>query len=334
MKKILIFGATGNVGSYLTKYASEYFDKKEYEIIAVGRRKTGFFDKMGIKYYSVDISKQEDFEKLPTEDIYAVMFLAAEIPSYMSEYDAQKYINSNAIGAFNVFEYCRKVKADRILYTQTVFDISLHNEDGKILKSDLEKKFSYKGDHAVYVITKNFAQDLLKHYHEEYGIKTFVFRLPTIYSYSPYKYYYPNGKKTKRPIYQLIEKAQNGETIEIWGNPKYLTDMVHVYDFSQMLCKAVETNKTEGIYNVGSGHFITLEDKIKTIIKVFSPKDKPSQIKYAPEKKSGGSFLMDISNAQTDLGYEPKYDCLKLLEDYKKEMEIDRFKELRLKKND
>jgi UDP-glucose 4-epimerase len=32
-KKIIIFGATGNVGSYLFKYATEYFDKDEYEII-------------------------------------------------------------------------------------------------------------------------------------------------------------------------------------------------------------------------------------------------------------------------------------------------------------
>lgn len=328
MKKILIFGATGNVGSYLTKYAIEFFNKEDFEIIAIGRRKTDFFKKMGIEYYSVDISKKEEFEKLPKEDVFAVLLLAAEIPSYMSEYNPEKYVQSNAIGAFNVYEYCRKVKVDRIIYTQTIFDIQLHFEDNKILKPDLNKKYSYKGDHAVYVITKNFAQDLLEHYHQEYGIKTFIFRLPTIYSYSPYKYYFPNGIKTKRPIYQLIEKAQKGETIEIWGDPKYTTDMVHVYDFSQMICKAVLCDRNEGFYNVGSGYLVTLEDKIKNIIKVFSSKDNPSKIVYRPDKKSGGA-IMDIENARKELGYEPKYDCLALLEDYKKEMEIDRFKELR-----
>ena len=46
-KKIIVFGATGNVGSYLFKYATEYFDKNEYEIIASGRRKTDFFTKRG-----------------------------------------------------------------------------------------------------------------------------------------------------------------------------------------------------------------------------------------------------------------------------------------------
>jgi UDP-glucose 4-epimerase len=47
-KKIIIFGATGNLGSYLLEYALEYFDKKEYHVIASGRRETDFFKKKGI----------------------------------------------------------------------------------------------------------------------------------------------------------------------------------------------------------------------------------------------------------------------------------------------
>lgn len=331
MKKIIVFGATGNVGSYLTKYCTEYFNGNEYEIIAVGRRKTDFFNKMGIKYYSVDITNEEDFEQLPTENIHAVMLLAAQIPSYMEGYKPAEYIKSNVNGAFNVLEYCRKVKADRILYTQTVFDISLYATDGTILKPDLPRNFSYTGDHAVYVISKNTALELIKHYHEEYGIKSFIFRLPTIYSYSPYQYYHPNGVKKLRPVYQMINKAQNSEPIEIWGDPNYSKDMVHVYDFSQMLCRAVEVDREEGFYNIGTGIPITLKEQIETIVKVFSPKDNPSPIVYCPEKISTGGFLMDVTNAKEELGYEPKYDCLALFEDYKAEMEVDRFKELRMR---
>lgn len=329
MKKIIIFGATGNVGSYLTKYCKEYFNNNKYEIIASGRRKTDIFNNEGIKYYQVDITKEEDFDKLPTEDVHAVLLLAAKIPSYMDEYNAREYIDSNIIGAFNVLEYCRKVKADRILYTQTVFDISLHSESGKILKPDLPRNFSYTGDHAIYVISKNTALELIEHYHQEYGIKKFIFRLPTIYNYSSYQYYYPNGEKKMRPLYQMINKAMNGEPIELWGDPNYSKDMVHVYDFSQMLCKAIEVDREEGFYNVGTGIPVTLKEQIETIIEVFSPSDKKSEIIYRPENKSGGGFLMDITNAKEELGYEPKYDCFKLFEDYKKEMELNRFKELR-----
>jgi UDP-glucose 4-epimerase len=195
----------------------------------------------------------------------------------------------------------------------------------------MKPNFSYTGDHAIYVISKNTALDLIEHYYQEYGLKKFIFRLPTIYSYSPYPYYFPNGVKTKRPIYQMIENAQKGLPIEIWGDPHYAKDMVHVNDFSQMLCKAVEVEQESGFYNVGTGMPITLEEQIRTIISVFSPKESPSEVIYRPDKVCGGGYIMNIENAKKELGYVPQYDCRKLFEDYKSEMEIKRFAELRLK---
>ncbi len=328
-KKIIIFGATGNVGSYVYKYAHEFFNKEEYEVIASGRRKTDFFQKRGLPYYSVDLSVKEDFEKLPQDGVFAVIYLAAQIPSYMEGYHPEKYIQSNIIGAYNVLEYCRKTKVDRILFSTTVFDISLSAADGVVLKPDTPYHFSYKGDHAIYVISKNTAIELIKHYYSEYGLKYFIFRFPTIYNYSSYHYYHPNGIKTLRPVYRMIENAKKGEPIELWGDPNYSKDMVHVYDCAQMICKAVLVNRETGFYNVGTGIPVTLKEQIETIIKVFSPKDHPSQIIYCPEKPCGGGFLMDITNAKEELGYSPIYTVEKLFLNYKEEMEVERFKELR-----
>ena len=132
---------------------------------------------------------------------------------------------------------------------------------------------------------------------------------------------YMNSRETK-----IFKK---GETLEVWGNPLYSKDMVHVNDFSQMLCRAVIVDKEEGFYNVGTGNPITIEEQIKTIVDVFSSPDNRSEIVYHPEKKVSGGFLMDVSNAKEELGYEPKYSFRDLMEDYKKEMEIKRFAELR-----
>ncbi len=329
MKKIIIFGATGNVGSYVLKYAREYFDPNEYEIIASGRRKTDFFEKHGIPYFSVDISNKEDFSVLPHEDIYAVIYLAAEIPAYMDGYHSEKYIYGNIIGAYNVLEYCRITGADRILFSTSCFDIWETAKTGAVIKSHEPLNYSYTGDHAVYVISKNAAIELMEHYHQQYGLKKFVFRFPTIYSYSPFKYYYPNGVKTLRPVYRMIQNAIDSKPIELWGDPSYAKDMVHVYDCAQMICKAVQVDREEGFYNVGTGIPVTMQEQVETIIKVFSPVDKPSEIIYLPDKPYGGGVLMDVQNAKDELGYEPKYTCQKLFEDYKEEMKFDRFKELR-----
>ena len=328
-KKIILFGATGNVGSYMVKYMTEYFNAREYEIVASGRRETKVFEQFGVKYVNLDITDKMAFSSLPQADVYAVILLAAVIPSYMRSYDGEKYLRTNILGTYNVLEYCRKVAVDRILFSTTVFDISLYEKDGVVLKDDLPSKFSYCGDHALYVISKNTALELLEHYHQEYGLKKFVFRFPTIYAYSPYPYYFPNGEKTLRPVYRFIQQASRGEPLELWGDPNYATDMVHVYDCSQMFCKAIQVNRQSGFYNVGTGIPVTLQRKLETIIKVFSPHDHPSAIVYCPEKPNSGGFLMDVSKAKAELGYDPVYTVEKLFKDYKAEMQLQRFRELR-----
>lgn len=319
MKKIIVFGASGNVGSYMVKYMTEYFNSAEYEIIASGRRETEVFSQFGVRYISVDITNPNDFSKLPNEDVYAVVHLAAVIPSYMEEYHSERYLQANIMGTYNILEYCRKVKANRILFSTTVFDISLFEKNGEVLDDDMPANFSYTGDHAVYVISKNTAIELLKHYEAEYGLKVFIFRFPTIYAYSPYQYYFPNGKKTLRPIYRFIDAAIKGEDLELWGDPEYSTDMVHVYDCSQMFCKAIESNRNGGFYNVGTGNPVTLQQKFDAIIKVFSNGENKSKIIYKPEKGNSGGFIMNVDKAKRELGYNPVYTVEKLFEDYKKE---------------
>lgn len=170
----------------------------------------------------------------------------------------------------------------------------------------------------------------MEHYYEKYNLKKFVFRLPTIYAYNAYPYMYnDNGEKVMRPLYVMINRAINSEPLSIWGDPNYSKDMVHVYDFAQMLCKCVLVDRDKGFYNVGTGVPVTLEQQVRTIVDVFSPEDNPSPISYAPEKVSGGGCLMNVDNAKEELGYEPVYGIRKLLEQFKEEMALNRFFELR-----
>ena len=328
-KKIIIFGATGNTGAYLTEYCLDNLDLNVFEVIAVGRKKTHFFEKIGAKYYRVDITNEDDFKKLPTEEIYAVVNLAAILPAYMEGYKPEQYIQTNIVGAFNILEYCRKVKADRILYPQSEGDLSEYWGKEILLKPDMPRKFSFKGDHALYVISKNTAVDMIEHYHQEYGIKSFIFRCPTIYAYTPNEYFYVDGKKRILAYRYLMNQALKGEPIEMWGDPKKAKDIVYVRDFCQMLFKAIFTSKDHGIYNVGTGIGVTLKEQIEGLIEVMSPENKKSIIIECPEKPDSREFIMDITNAKADLGYEPKYYYLDYLKDFKKEMELNRFKELR-----
>lgn len=324
MKKIVVFGVSGDTGKYFVDYFKNNYRGNEYEIVATGTRKSDFFEKNGISYVQADITDKSAFDALP-QDVYAVVDLAGAMPARMKGYDPYKYIDVNITGTLNILEYCRKTKADRILFTQSFGDIKDHSENDPLLRVDMPRNFSFTSDHTIYVMSKNFAVDMIENYHQMYGLKNFIFRLPTIYLWSPVDHYYVDGEIRKIGYRILIDKAAAGEDIEIWGDASRPKDMVYVKDFCQMLYKALFADRDKGYYNVGSGVGTTLFDQIKGMIEVFGVEDRKSKIIMRPDKPNAPQYIMDIQPAVDELGYEPQYDYISMLKDFKSEMEKERF---------
>lgn len=166
------------------------------------------------------MSDASTLEQLPQEGVHAVILLAGLLPAYMSGYNPSDYIDVNSRGALNVLEYCRKSGADRILYAQTISDVlgSVTPENPVIHPYD-DRNIIMTGDHTVYALSKCFAVDLIKHYQAEYGLKGFVFRLPTVYAFTPDKTYNVDGVRRTLGYRLLMDRAMAGETLEIWGDP-------------------------------------------------------------------------------------------------------------------
>lgn len=328
MKKIIVFGATGNIGAYFVDYLYSHLDKEEYKIIAVGRKNSSFYKDLGIDYLKIDINRSEDFEQLPKENVYAVVNLAGLLPAYLKKYNPFSYVETNINGALRILEYARKHEVDRVLYTQTWSVQGGYWGKKEILSPKDPKNLIYTGDHAFYCITKSMIEETMEFYKQEYGIKNFVFRLPNVYLYHPEKTYYVDGIERKIGYRYMIDRASRGEDIELWGNPNAFKDILYIKDLCQMMYKALLANINGGTYNAGTGIKTTLKEQIDGIVKVFSPKDRKSDIIFKPEGDGFTSFVMDISNAKIDLGYEPKYTYIQYLEDYKKEQNLKRFDSL------
>ena len=315
MKKIVVFGASGDTGQYFVRHFLDNYTGNEYQIVATGTRETDCFDQLGVSYYRVDITNKDDFSKLP-KDVYAVVDLAGAMPARMKGYNPYKYIDVNIIGNLNILEYCRTNHVDRILFAQSFGDIKDYGEENPLLTVDLPRKFSFTSDHTIYVMSKNFAVDMIENYHQMYGLKRFIFRLPTIYLYSPVDTFYVDGVQRKIGYRLLIDKARAGEPIEVWGDSSRVKDMVYVKDFCQMLYKALFVDKSCGYYNVGT----SLLDQIKGMVEIFGENGRKSEIIMRPDKPNAPQYIMDITPAVKDLGYEPKYNYLEMLRDFKQEM--------------
>jgi len=318
MKRIVVIGATGSTGLYLT----EHLSKNDYEIVATGlkERSGGYYSIRNIKYASVNISNKNEFRKLPNENIDCIVLLAGMMPARMKGYDPYKYLEINIKGTLNTLEYCRENKIPKIIFAQSHSDVAGHWNTGDFINDDATRITNLKGDHAVYILSKIAAVDLIEHYHQEYGIQNIVFRLPTIYCYWPDATMYVNGSKKEMAYLVFIKKAMNGEPIEIWGNPKIAKDIVYVKDFIQLVERAIISNSAQGIFNVGTGIPTSLDEQIKGVIEIFCSPDRKSEIIYRPEMPSQTSYLYDVTKAKTELGYEVKYPYIEMLKDMKMEM--------------
>jgi UDP-glucose 4-epimerase len=318
---IIVIGATGFIGSYLI----EALVKENKKVVATGRRYSAlnYYKERNIPCIEFDISKKEDFEKLPKENVEAIVLLSALLPANSIDNNSYDYVNTNIIGTLNTLEYCRTNNIKKIISTTSYADVVGFWEKDVALPDDHVRSYSLSDDHASYVISKNAATDFILHYNETCGMSGIIFRLPPVYGVGPHSEIYVDGKLYKSGFQLFIDKAITGEDIELYGDKNVSRDVVSVKDVVSAFVKAVESGRAKGIYNITSGKSVTLEEQVKAIIKVFSTGEKISSIKYNPEKTNNSkSYLFDISKAKKDFGYDPQYvEFEKLVADYKNELE-------------
>ena len=322
---IIIIGATGFIGMY----TAEAFLKKGYQVLATGRNvKIGeALSNEGASFERLDITKEEDFEKLPQDGVSGIILLAGLLPAnttadLLCEDNAADYFKVNVIGTINVLEWARKHNVKKVIGACSYADVRNAWKKDYAITEEEPRNFSFTGDHSVYVISRNAANDVMEYYNQQHQMCCAWFRFPPVYGVGPHGTINVNGKPYKSGIQTFIENAMEGKDIEIWGDPEISRDIIYVKDVARAYVLAMESDKTYGLYNMTSSVPLTLLDQAKTVIDVFG-NDKGSKIVFRPEKKNNTpSFLFSMEKAKRDFGFVPEYtDFKKMMEDYKKEME-------------
>ncbi|MHB9922117.1 NAD-dependent epimerase/dehydratase family protein [Clostridium botulinum] len=320
-----VIGASGFIGTYLV----DELLKEGYNVVATGRNKKAesYYKSKNIPFVTLDIRNKEDFQKLPGEKLEAVVLLSALLPANVKNYNIYDYIDINVTGTLNVLEYCRRYNIKKVISTTSYADVQNLWEKGNTIKEVDGRNYKYTGDHAAYVFSKNMASDLIQHYNYEYDMKGMIFRLPPVYGVGPHSQIYVDGKKYKSGFQIFVDKAISGENIEIFGDASVSRDVVYIKDVIKAFILGMKSEKARGLYNISSGVAISLDEQVKSIINIFSDPNNKSKIVYRTDKFNGSSsYVFDISKANIDFGYKPKYVPFeKMLIDYKKELENKRF---------
>lgn len=324
-EKILILGATGNLGAY----SAIALKNAGFSVVACGKRKSdnGFFLEQGIRYYSVDITARESFDCLREEGITTVVDFAGELPSRCA-FNPQALVRTITEATLIVLEFMKVAGAKKLIFPTTPYDLFAYHENGQPIDPDSPRSYPANGDHGIYAIAKNAAVDLIEYYHNEYGFSRFILRFFTIYQYHPNAYHYADGAMRMMPYRMLMDRASKGEPISIYGDPTRVKEMVYIKDFTKVVVGAVKSALTGGFYNIGSPHRVSLDEMIHGIVDVFSPEGKKAVITYEPGKPNTLQSMLDYSKTTQDLGYVPEYSYIEMLRDLKKEMKTEPFAKL------
>lgn len=316
----IIIGAS----SFIGVYTATHFIENGEKIVVTGRNNKfkEYYDTLGVEYINLDLNNREDFDKLPRNQVEGVILISGVLPAsedadLRNEENADRYVKVNILGTCYALEYCRKNNISRLINTISFAEVSeAWRMDPPIDESE-PRSFSFSGDHAMYVISKNAASDIMEYYNRQHGMKNAWFRLPPVYGVGPHGYLKVNGKVVKSGLQIFIDKAKKGETIEVYGH--LARDTVYVKDVAQAYYKAAKSDRTCGLYNITSGKATTLLEQAEACADLFASDDQhKSQVIYRDDMINGGkSYLFSIEKAKRDFGYEPEYSVFRdLMTDY------------------
>jgi|SRR5690554_324129 len=317
MKKVLVLGGSGSLGRGIIEQL-----KEAHEVTAT--YSSNEFSEPGVTVRHADITNPVSLENLG-RDFDAVVMIAGAMPATMAGYEPQRYIDTNITGTLNVLEYCRKSNINKIIYIMTFSDVSHKFYNGIPIESDDSRGLTLTGDHAVYAVSKVAACDLIEHYHQEYGLQTIIFRIPTVYCADDNFNYYVDGELKTKAYVQMLRSIVSDGRVELWGNPNNAKDMPYIKDFARLIELGVESPTAQGVFNAGTGQPVSLKELVDTMIEVFS-KDRPVEVIARPEKPSQPNFTFNMAKTQEVFGFTPEWSVKAMFEDIRNKLGVEAFK--------
>lgn len=293
MKRILVTGGAGFVGSHLC----EYLLQKGNEVVCLDNFFTGKKEKiihlLDNRYFEIvrhDVTMPYYIE---VDEIYN---LACPASPVHYQYNPIKTIKTSVMGAINMLGLAKRIKA-KILQASTseVYgDPELHPQP--------ESYWGHVnpiGIRSCYDEGKRCAESLFVNYHQQNGVKIKIIRIFNTY-----------GPKMEpddgRVVSNFIVQALQGKDITIFGDGTQTRSFQYVSDLIEGMHRMMATpDLFTGPVNIGNPGEFTMLELANEIIDITGSK---SKIVYMPLPKDDPTQRQpDISLAKEKLnGWEPK----------------------------
>ncbi|WP_445618570.1 dTDP-glucose 4,6-dehydratase [Lactiplantibacillus plantarum] len=297
MKKLLITGGAGFIGSNFIRYVYRYhpeiriivLDKLTYE----GNYKN-LAALLGDRVELVvgDISDQPLVDKL-VERSEAIVHFAAESHNDNSLSNPWPFIQTNIIGTYTLIQAATK-------YHKRFHHISTDEVYGDLPLSGSNEKFTPTSPYqpsSPYSASKASSDMLVRAWIRSFGLQATISNCSN--NYGPYQH-------IEKFIPRQITNILSGRRPKLYGSGSNIRDWIHVNDHSAAIWDILTKGKIGETYLIGANGEMSNKAVLEMILKLM----KQPQNAYDIVKDRPGHdlrYAIDASKIRDELGWQPLY---------------------------
>ena len=307
MKKALVCGAGGFIGSHLIKQL----------------KKEGFWVRgVDLKYPKFAKTKADDFligdlrdpiicRNITDQCFDEVYQLAADMGGagfiFTGDNDADIMHNSALIN-LNMIEACYKRNVNKVFYSSSACIYPEYNQmDPDNPKTSEESAYPANPD-SEYGWEKLFSEHLYLSFQRNYGMDVRIARFHNIFG--PEGSWNDGREKAPAAFCRKVAVAKNGGEIEMWGDGKQTRSFLYIDECLEAIRRLMDSDFI-GPVNIGSEEMVPINELAKMVMVVA---EKKLTIKHIPGPLGVRGRNSDNKLIQEKLNWEPDYSLIKGLE--------------------
>lgn len=289
--KILIIGGSGFIGSHVV----DAFIEDGIFPLVFDRNFEKFRKPLkGVNYTLADFADRDQIENAISQGVDVVLHLVSSTLPKLSNDNPIDDVQKNLVGSIALFELCVKYKVKKIVFLSS--GGTVYGVPESLPVSESHSNFPI----CSYGIVKLAIEKYLGVFHRNYGLKYCVLRISNPYGIRQDPF------SMQGVVGVFTSKILRGEQIAVWGDGTVLRDYVGVRDVAK-LCVAAAKSESTGVYNVGSGTGITINQLIEIIS--CSLNVKPNVVFEPARSFDVPEIVLDCSRAKATFGWMPQV-CL------------------------
>jgi nucleoside-diphosphate-sugar epimerase len=306
MKRILITGALGQIGSELASFLRKRYGNENVVTSDIKPVPEEMINQVGVFEHIDCLDDQKIYSVIKKYRIDTVFHLAAVL-SAIGEKNPQLAWKVNINGLYNVLEIAREYKC-------AVFTPSSIAAFGPSTPKDNTPQETIQRPNTIYGLTKVTGELLCDYYYSKYGVDTRGVRFPGIISHVAL----PGGGTTDYAV-EIFYEALKSKKYTCFLNRNTYLDMMYMPDGLKAAVNLMEADhsrlKHRNAYNVTAESFSPeqLADEIKKYIPDFKINYDVDPMRQAIA--DSWPNRLDDSAAREDWGWSPNYNLEAMTKD-------------------